>query len=156
MKKIISWFWQKIPKSIQIWVSFLLNPKFNVGVVGIIFNPKNEVLVVKHVLRNKTNWGFVGGFKERDETAEAALAREIKEEVGLTLNSFELLLCHSSHKYRVEIVFVGKTTETMVTPSTSLELFDAEFVDPQNCPYELLERERQYLAFALNSKILVQ
>ena len=36
-------------------------------------------------------WDFVGGGRERDETPEETLIREVREEVGLELNSDDLI-----------------------------------------------------------------
>ncbi len=52
------------------------------GVVGIIINDRDEVLILHRKLRWK-GWEFPKGGVE-DESEEDALLREIKEETGLT------------------------------------------------------------------------
>jgi 8-oxo-dGTP pyrophosphatase MutT (NUDIX family) len=50
---------------------------------AIIFNKKNEVLVVKSIGK----YGFPKGGKNEEESSEDCAAREVKEEVGLFIHS---------------------------------------------------------------------
>lgn len=55
--------------------------------VGIIKDEQDRILVTQRPLHvpHPGLWEFPGGKLEANETAEAALAREIQEEVGLTV-----------------------------------------------------------------------
>jgi phosphoglycolate phosphatase len=70
---------------------------------GLIFNAKNEVLMIRtHKWSNK--WGIPGGKIKWGETSETALRREIKEETGLKVTDIEFVLVqdciHSKEFYR--------------------------------------------------------
>lgn len=60
------------------------------AVVAILSNKPGDVLLAKRAIApSRGRWGMPGGFVDLDETAEEALQREIKEEVGITVNDFQ-------------------------------------------------------------------
>ena len=70
---------------------------------GLIFNGKNEVLMIRtHKWSNL--WGIPGGKIKWGETSEAALRREILEETGLKISDIKFVLVqdciHSKEFYR--------------------------------------------------------
>ncbi|MES2615011.1 MAG: NUDIX domain-containing protein [Bdellovibrionota bacterium] len=56
-----------------------------IGARAIIVNDKNEILLVKHTYQK--DWYIPGGGVKTGEPTQQALARELKEEVGLIVQS---------------------------------------------------------------------
>ncbi len=76
----------------------LTRPRFTAGVIGVVFNPLGEVLIVEHVYHSYPQWGLPGGYVDRGEDPQDALVREFGEELQL-------------HVEVVRIVAVQRATE---------------------------------------------
>jgi len=70
-------------------------------VVGVIINKNNQVLIAKRASHQHQGdkWEFPGGKVENDETPQEALKRELKEELGIDIQSANYLLINVDHKY---------------------------------------------------------
>ena len=68
---------------------------------GIITN-ENKLLVIKRKYDpGKGMWGLPGGFVDYNETMEQAFQREIKEELGIQLTSFQYYgSCPNTYRYK--------------------------------------------------------
>ncbi len=65
------------------------------AVGGLISNQVGELLLVRRARDpGKGKWGLPGGFVDRNETIESALAREIEEETRLVVTEIEYLMSH--------------------------------------------------------------
>ena len=64
-------------------VLFATNHHFLVGVVGVIRDDQDRVLLLEHRFRTPYRWGLPGGFIHHGETWGEALVRELHEEIGL-------------------------------------------------------------------------
>jgi len=72
----------------------LLELYFNpcAAVVAVILNPQGQLLVtIRDLDPNQGAWDLPGGFVDPGETAEKAIAREIQEELGVTLKTLNYL-----------------------------------------------------------------
>lgn len=74
------------------WVMRLANsvyhytrPRFTGGVVGVVINEAGEILLAEHVYHPAHPWGLPGGWVDRHEPPEQAVAREFREELSLTI-----------------------------------------------------------------------
>ena len=87
MKRILTKLWKalRMPKGIQLFLMRFLQDQFLVGVTGIIFNDKNEILLFKHIYRSHS-WSLPGGYLMGGEHPIEGLEREIKEESGLVVS----------------------------------------------------------------------
>lgn len=109
---------------------------------GIIFNSKNEVLLIKR----QGKWDLPKGKKDGKETVEDAAVREVKEECGLSDVSIESFCTRSYHTYYLEGKRILKTTHWYIMKGSAREKlvpqqeenitevawFDADTLDIEN------------------------
>lgn len=109
MNSILARIWRalKLPKNIQLSIMRQTQDQFLVGVTGIIFNEKNEVLLFKHTYR-KTSWSLPGGYMKAKEHPKEALEREIQEESGLVVSADEQMKLRTDRDTaRLDICLIG-------------------------------------------------
>lgn len=92
------------------------------AVAAIIVNEKNEVLVAERGIEPaKGMWDMPGGFIDDGESAEFAVRREVKEELGLDLDNGQFLFSIQN-----QYTFSGWTLPTL----DIFFLFEVENVNP--------------------------
>ena len=107
------------------------------AVVDALVLKDSKVLLVKRTdkLLEGGKWGLIGGFVERDETAEKALSREVFEETGYrlkTINFFTIIdIPNRKNEDRQNIAFVyicevGQKEGTPDKEATKQEWFDLD------------------------------
>lgn len=97
----------RLPKNIQLFVMRFFQDQFLVGVTGIIFNDKNEVLLFKHTYRSHA-WSLPGGYLKSGEHPREGLEREIKEESGLVVSVDESLKTRTDRDFaRLDMCYTG-------------------------------------------------
>ena len=109
MKSLLAKLWRalQLPKSWQLRVMGLFQDKFLVGVTGVIFNDRKEVLLFKHSYRAHS-WSLPGGYLKAGEHPREGLEREIKEESGLVVSIDEQMKTRTDRNIaRLDICYVG-------------------------------------------------
>jgi len=106
-------------------------PNIRIRVAGILIKD-NEILLVRHEKNQKNYWLLPGGGIEFGETAEAALAREFQEEVGLKIKIGKLVLVHDSvptdlHRQVLNLYFLVTAEKFEIQVTTDEVLKDAQF-----------------------------
>jgi ADP-ribose pyrophosphatase YjhB (NUDIX family) len=95
------------PKGIQLFIMRIFEDKFLVGLTGIIFNEKQEILLFKHTYRSHA-WALPGGYLKSGEHPREALEREIKEESGLVVSIDEPLKTRTDRdSARLDMCYTG-------------------------------------------------
>lgn len=119
MKSLLAKVWKllSLPKGVQLFVMRIFENKFLVGVTGVIFNDKNEVLLFKHTYRQHP-WSLPGGYLKAGEHPAEALEREIKEESHLVVSVDETLKTRTDRTgARLDLCYVGVYIGGEFTPS---------------------------------------
>jgi 8-oxo-dGTP diphosphatase len=143
MMGILLKIWKKLglSKSLQLRILRFLNNQFLIGVTGIIFNDKNEVLLFKHTYR-QIAWSLPGGYMKGKEHPKEALEREIKEESGFTVSiDWRMKVRTDRDTARIDMPYIGTYIGGKFTASN--EVSDFGFFDFKNLP--LIRNDQLYL-----------
>lgn len=101
------WRLISLPKNVQLFIVRSFQDQFLIGVTGIIFNEKQEILLFKHTYR-QTEWSLPGGYIKAKEHPAEGLEREIKEESSLTVSiDYQLKVRTDRESARLDISLVG-------------------------------------------------
>ena len=92
MKRFLLWVWKQLPYWLQVILSRIIRPLFQVFSAAVIFDDQKRILLVKLTYQRFHPWGMPGGGLEYGETAENAVIREVWEETGLKVQIKKLLL----------------------------------------------------------------
>jgi len=109
MKLLLSKLWKILcfPKKFQLIIMRVLQDQFLIGVTGIIFNDKNEILLFKHVYRGHA-WSLPGGYIKAGEHPSEGLEREIFEESSLVVSADDVLRTRTDRTTaRLDICYIG-------------------------------------------------
>lgn len=109
-----------------------LQTKYTIGVVGVIFDDKQRILLVEHVFHPKVPWGLPGGWINHKEDPKAALKREILEELQLTVEVDLALLAEFHHGKHLDLAYICRPTNEI--GQLSYELLEYRWVDPKELP----------------------
>lgn len=78
----------------------VIQPRFSAGVVGVLLDASGQrVLLVEHVFHVAQPWGLPGGWINRGEEPEHALAREFLEETALRVRAVRPLIVRLGYKW---------------------------------------------------------
>ncbi|MEO1337900.1 MAG: NUDIX hydrolase, partial [Myxococcota bacterium] len=77
--------WDRMPVAWRRRLLFATNDHFLIGVVGLLTDQNDRVLLLEHRFRTPWRWGLPGGFINRGESINSGLKRELLEEVGLAI-----------------------------------------------------------------------
>jgi 8-oxo-dGTP pyrophosphatase MutT (NUDIX family) len=107
IRRAIGKLWKILPRTVRLGIVRSTQVTFTVSVTCIVINNKSEVLMLDHVLRPRSGWGFPGGFLDANERTADAIRREIREETGIGLTDLRLerVLVHRRH---VEIIYSAR------------------------------------------------
>lgn len=126
----------------------LFAARFTVGVTGVVFNARGEILLLEHVFRGRYPWGLPGGWVGRHERPQDALRRELMEEVGLFIRvGPPLLVDLDDLPGHLETAFLCEIEGEV--GSLSNEILAARWVSPDALPEGLKPLEQEMVSHAL-------
>ena len=95
-------------------------------------------------------WNLPGGGLEYGETVDEGMAREVMEEVGLTVTMERVVGIYSKpRKNEVVITFLCHPTSDAGKPKTTEEVSEVRWFTPNALPDKFLPKHRQRLEDAL-------
>jgi ADP-ribose pyrophosphatase YjhB (NUDIX family) len=116
----------RLGKPLQWRFLWLMHAKFICGVTGVVRDQEGRVLLLRHRLWPPARqWGFPTGYANKGERHEDTIAREVREETGLTVKVGRLLKARSGFKYRIELYYEA----TLVGGLDGLTLDDMEVLE---------------------------
>lgn len=112
----------------------VVQPRFTAGVVGVVMNREEKILLVEHVFHPQTPWGLPGGWLERGEAPILALQRELREETGIQVSICYPLLIETGYYYRthLDIAFLCRAESDVSCLSS--ELLDYRWASLDDLP----------------------
>lgn len=144
LKKLLGALWRGAPGSVRRLTMRLIEPRFTVTAGAVVVDERGRVLLLKHVFRAGSGWGIPGGFIEKGEQPDAALRRELEEEIGLKLKQAELVFVRTLRRpAQVEIIFRCRPQGHFAP--RSVEIKSADWFAPDALPAELSRDQRQLI-----------
>jgi 8-oxo-dGTP diphosphatase len=140
IRELLSGVYKRLPARLVWRAIWLTQPKYNVGVSGVLFDADGRVLLVEHVFRRTYPWGLPAGWVNPRETVEQGLQREVREETGLACTVEHLLAVESGFKMRQSVVLMGRCEGEPLT--RTIETKGAAFIAVDALPAGLLPSAR--------------
>jgi ADP-ribose pyrophosphatase YjhB (NUDIX family) len=149
LTKSLGAIWRHLPGALRRRMVRLGQRRFTVTAGAFVFDDDARILLLEHVFRPDSGWGIPGGFLGKGEQPEAALRRELREEVALEVSDVEFLFARTLPRPRqVEIYFLCKPASA-ASPS-SFEIIKAEWFAMDALPSELSKDQRTLIKHALS------
>lgn len=119
------------------WAIRLIIPRHRIGVVVVVMNESEQVLMLRHVFHPYTPWGLPGGWLDRQESPETGVLRELKEETGLTAVLQTVLLARpQENPAHIGIAYLAQLQDG--TLQLNSEIIEASWFPFDNLPGPLL------------------
>lgn len=112
----------------------LIFPRIEPCIITVVSRSDGKILLARHVQRNQNIYACIAGFMEAGETAEQAVAREVKEETGLRIRNIRY---YGSQSWPFPAQLMLGFTAELDGGELHLqadELEDAQWFDRDNCP----------------------
>ncbi|HVG17727.1 MAG TPA: NUDIX domain-containing protein [Blastocatellia bacterium] len=150
LKKVLGALWRRTPGGLRRLSVRLSQPRFTVTAGAVITDGDDRILLLKHVFRVGSGWGIPGGFINKGEQPDAALRREVHEEIGLELDSVELAFVRTLKKSgQVEIYFRAAPRGT--SQPRGIEIKSVGWFKLDELPEGLSRDQRKIIERVLNA-----
>ena len=116
----------------QIVLSRIVRPKFQVFAAAVMFDDENRILLVKSTYQRFHPWGLPGGSLEYGESPENAVVREVWEETSLKVEIEKLMFIKTWRPDRVGMYYVCNIVGGTFQPSD--EVSECGYFSLDNLP----------------------
>ena len=139
-----------MPQFLRLKIIRFSQKKFTASAAAIITNERGEVLLLDHVLRPGSGWGYPGGFLNFGEQPEQAIRRELMEETGLELRRVKMLRVRVAGRH-IEFLF---RAETSGEPEIlSHEIKRAEWFELDKMPEKMSKVQKSLIKKVLREEV---
>ena len=150
--ELLGKFWRRLPKQFRRWGVLLTESRFTVTVGAVVSDQAGRILLLQHRFRPGQQagggWGIPGGFVKTGEQPEAAIRRELREEIGLEVENLELAFARALERYQqIELIFCCSAKTEVQTESR--EISRAEWFTPDDLPPGLSDDQRNLIERAV-------
>lgn len=149
LRRTIGRLWKLLPRTARVRIVRATQTTFTVSVTAVVLNDRKEALLLNHVLRPRSGWGFPGGFLDAGEQPADAIKREIREETGIGLEGLRL------HDGRVrgrhlEIIFTARTSDEPRVLSP--EIYELGWFAPGSLPDGVTRTQAELIGAAVSAQ----
>jgi 8-oxo-dGTP diphosphatase len=145
--------WRHVPRLVRRWIVRLLAPSFTVGAACVVERDDGAILLVRLVYRD--GWGLPGGLIKRNEDVADCARREVREEIGLSVElAGPPAVVVDSRPQRVDVVFrawPADGADPAAVRPRSAEIREARWFAPGDMP--VLQHEAVSALAALASSV---
>jgi 8-oxo-dGTP diphosphatase len=149
LKKAVSRIWKFLSPGMRAKLVRSTQTSFTVSAAAIITNETGEVLLLNHVLRPDSGWGYPGGFVDKGEQAEDAIRREAREETGIELDDLQLVQVRTYGRH-LEILFIARNIGEPEVRSR--EIIELGWFRVDDLPKEMSQRQQEQIRMTLSSR----
>jgi len=145
--------WRRLPAIMRRHLSRIGQRRFTVTVAAMLFDENERILLLEHVFRADEGWGVPGGFINKAENPEAALRRELREEIGIEIEDVKVIFSRTLGTLKqVEIYFRARVIGD--PKPSSFEIKSAQWFALDQLPPDLSNDQRRLIerAMSLNEK----
>jgi 8-oxo-dGTP diphosphatase len=153
VKGLLASLWRWLPSTVRRRLVVALNQRFTVAAAVAVFDDDGRVLLLRHRFRPGSGWGLPGGFLIAHEQPEAAVRRELREEVGLELGDLRLVHVRTlAVANQVEVLFRARPNSAPLVRAR-FEVDDLDWFDSNALP-EGLSRDQKRLIEKARESVL--
>lgn len=144
MRALIATLCRHLPPRLIRALLLAANPHFIVSAAGIFRNNSGEILLLRHVFRDRYPWGLPGGFLKAGEAPEQGVVRELREETGLAAAAAGIAGVNMISPRHMEVIVIGAGV-VQTPPKLNFEIFEARFFPAGALPEDLPPGHRRLI-----------